>query len=146
VRVVCDTGVWIDLKAAGLLPKALKAPLEMAVPDILFDELEDPSGEELVRRGMRVMEIDRGGMRRLQELAQCPVRPGIADLSALILAESLGAVLATRDGALAALARRRGVKVFGTADLLAWMEGGGLLKQGEANRAAQRLRAAGRNV
>ncbi len=146
MRVVCDTSVWIDLAEGGVLDKALRPPAEMVVPDLLFDELRDPRGEDLVKRGLSVLELGPDEMMQLDRLTQQTRRLSLGDLAALLLAERTGFLLASRDRLLVALARERKVEVIGTASLVQRMEQEGLLKGREARQALARMRAAGRKV
>jgi len=118
----------------------------MVVPDLLFDELRDPRGEDLVKRGLSVLELGPDEMMQLDRLTQQTRRLSLGDLAALLLAERTGFLLASRDRLLVALARERKVEVIGTASLVQRMEQEGLLKGREARQALARMRAAGRKV
>ena len=57
--LVSDTSVLIDLERGGLLTAGFRLPYRLAVPDLLYSrELQDWNGEELIKLGLSVEELD----------------------------------------------------------------------------------------
>jgi predicted nucleic acid-binding protein len=119
-RSICvtDTNFWIDLDTAGLLGPTFRLPYEWQVPDVIVAELEKPEGADLVRRGLRVCELDGRRVAEVVVLAAAYPRPSRADLFALVLARTQGALLLTGDRHLRQAAEQEGVWVHGTLWLL----------------------------
>lgn len=111
---VADSNIWVDLHFGRLVEKAFSLPFRFAVPDVIIDELKRPSGSDLVALGLRVEELSGELVLTVADLAAHYLRPSRQDLFALVLAEALGAILLTGDGALRDAAREIGVEVHGT--------------------------------
>jgi rRNA-processing protein FCF1 len=110
---VVDTNVWIHLHHAGLLDEAAALPYELACPDTVAAELEEPSGVSLVAGRATVIPLGADGVARVSVLAQRYPKPSPTDLAALVLAEELKCVLVTGDRPLCTAARAEGVTVHG---------------------------------
>ncbi|HYU31573.1 MAG TPA: hypothetical protein VEW48_05380 [Thermoanaerobaculia bacterium] len=119
-RSICvtDTNFWIDLDTGGLIGPIFQLPFEWQVPDVIAEELKRPAGAELVRRGLRVRELDGGQVAEVVALAAVYPHPSRSDLFALVLARAQRALLLTGDRHLRQAAEQEGVKVHGTLWLL----------------------------
>jgi len=115
---VADSNIWVDLHFGRLVEKAFSLPFRFAAPDVIIEELKRPSGSDLVALGLRVEELSGEMVLKVADLAASYLRPSRQDLFALVLAEALGAILLTGDGALRDAAREIGVEVHGTIWLL----------------------------
>lgn len=115
-RSICvtDTNFWIDLDTAGLLGPIFRLPFEWQAPDVIIAELEKPEGADLIRRGLRVRELDGRRVAEVVALAVAYPRPSRADLFALVLARLQAALLLTGDRHLRQAAEQEGVRVHGT--------------------------------
>ena len=61
--LVSDTSVLIDLKRGSLLEASFRLPFRFSVPDLLYErELKNWGGEELIRLGLSVEELDGDGV------------------------------------------------------------------------------------
>jgi hypothetical protein len=45
---VADSNIWVDLHFGQLAEKAFLLPIRFAAPDVIIDELQRPSGSDLV--------------------------------------------------------------------------------------------------
>ncbi len=63
--LVSDTSVLVDLERRSLLEASFRLPFRFVVPDLLYErELKNWGGEELIRLGLVVEELDGAGVRR----------------------------------------------------------------------------------
>lgn len=61
--LVSDTSVLVDLERGSLLKASFRLPFRFAVPDLLYArELKNHSGDELIRLGLTVEELDGHGV------------------------------------------------------------------------------------
>ena len=111
---VTDSNIWVDLHFGRLVDKAFSLPFRFAAPDVIIDELQRPSGSDLIDLGLQMKELSGEMVLKVTDLAACYLRPSRQDLFALVLAEALGAILLTGDGALRDAAREMKVEVHGT--------------------------------
>lgn len=112
---VTDTNLWIDLHCGGLVSFVLESMSDLRVTDIALHELErEPSGNHLIDCGLTVLELE--GPQIAELFALRGAYPGLSteDLSALVAAKSMSAVLITGDKNLRTLAETMGVSVHGT--------------------------------
>lgn len=117
--LVSDTSVLVDLERGSLLEASFRLPFQFAVPDLLYErELKGFNGDELIRRGLTVEELDDVGVvRALTYREQVPAL-SLPDSFALALAQSRTWVLLTGDGALRQLADAEAVECHGVLWLL----------------------------
>jgi len=117
--LVSDTSVLVDLERGSLLEASFRLPFQFAVPDLLYErELKDHGGEELIRLGLLVEELDGDGLTRALIFRQQVPALSVPDSFALVLAQSRGWVLLTGDGALRQLADNEAVECHGVLWLL----------------------------
>jgi hypothetical protein len=90
--IVSDSSCLIDLRKASLLDAFLKLPYEILIPNTLFeDELlkfTDAQKRELIRAGMKVMDLPGESVLRAQQLLRSTPQLSIHDGFALALAEN----------------------------------------------------------
>ena len=61
--LVSDTSVLVDLERGSLLEASFRLPFRFVVPDLLYErELKNWGGEELIRLGLAVEELDGDGV------------------------------------------------------------------------------------
>ncbi len=114
-RLVVDTSVCIDLFNGRIVSETVRLPYDFLLPDvILVEELKEPSGEELIRRGFIAAGTTGEEMRTVEELSKKYGRPSRNDLFALTIAKVRGLTLLGGDKDLRNSARREGVAVHGT--------------------------------
>ena len=117
--LVSDTSVLIDLDRGSLVEPAFRLPFEFTVPDLLYErELRPHGGEDLVRLGLRVEELDGNavaaalGYRRKRRSLSLP------DSFALALAKTNAWTLLSGDRGLRELAEEEEVDCHGVLWLL----------------------------
>ena len=116
---VTDTNVWIDLHVAQIVEVAVTLPIVWHAPDIVLAELRQGlTGEALISLGVRSIELSATQLAELTRLADVYRRPSVVDLSALVIARSLGATLLTGDHHLREAAEQEGIPIHGTLWLL----------------------------
>lgn len=116
--IISDTSCLIDLRKAALLAAFLCLPLEILIPNTLFeDELLSFSAREktnLVAGGLKVMDLPGPQVSRAREVILAQPRLSIHDAFAFVLAEThSGCILLTGDSALRTLAERSRIEVHG---------------------------------
>jgi len=116
--LVIDASLWIDLEKAALLDEAFRLPVRWAAPDMVVDELAQPPAEEVLARGLQSVELSGKQIQEVRVLREKYRAPGTEDLSALVLAKSLGTTLLTGNRHLREAAEAEGVSVHGTLWLL----------------------------
>jgi rRNA-processing protein FCF1 len=115
---VTDSNIWIDLYFGELLEEVFKLPFKFMAPDVIIEELETPSGQDLVVLGLKEKELSPFLVSEVVELKGKYPRPSINDLFALCLARHLRLILLTGDGELRKAAKKERVEVHGILWLL----------------------------
>jgi len=121
--LVSDTSVLIDLERGDLLEAVFRSSAELAVPDLLFErELRPYNGPDLLRTGLRVLELNSAGVQLALEYRRRTHLISLPDSFTLALAKTQGYILLTGDAALATLAREEGVECHGVLWVLDLLE------------------------
>lgn len=124
--LVSDTSVLVDLERGSLLEASFRLPFEFAVPDLLYkNELKDYGGEDLIRLGLCIEELDGNGVTRALAYRQRAQALSVPDSFALALAQTNGWVLLTGDGLLRQLANDEAVQCHGVLWILDEINGAG---------------------
>jgi len=122
--LVSDTSVLIDLERGSLLEASFRLPFQFAVPDLLYDrELKDYGGDELVRLGLTIEELDGDGIRRALAYRHQAPALSVPDSFALALAQTRTWALLTNDGLLRQIATDENVECHGVLWLLDELHG-----------------------
>ena len=109
--LVSDTSVLVDLERGSLLEASFRLPHRCAVPDLLYErELKDWDGEELIRLGLSVEELDGNGVKRAIAYLRREPALSLADCFALTLAKTRAWVLLSGDRTLRQLAAEETVE------------------------------------
>ncbi|MCA8927002.1 MAG: hypothetical protein KDC18_02970 [Alphaproteobacteria bacterium] len=117
--LVSDTSVLVDLERGSLLEASFRLPFQLAVPDLLYErELKGYGGDELIRLGLIVEELDGDGITRALAYRRQVPALSVPDSFALSLAQTREWVLLTGDGALRQLANDEAVECHGVLWLL----------------------------
>lgn len=117
--LVSDTSVLVDLERGSLLTAAFRLPYQFAVPDLLYKrELEGYGGDELIRLGLEVEELDGDGIARALQYQQQAPALSLPDSFALALAQTRKWVLLSGDGTLRRVAANERVECHGVLWLL----------------------------
>jgi len=127
--LVSDTSVLIDLHRGGLLEALFTLPLEIGVPDLLFErELRHWGGPALEPLGLKVLSLDADGVALAQSYRGREPRLSVADAFALALAKAGGHILLAGDRSLRDLANAEQVACHGVLWVLDGLESGALLQ------------------
>jgi len=113
-RIVTDATFWIDMCRGGLIDEVLSLGFELIAPDVVVGELIEPDGDDLVKRGLKMVELEGNQVLELFELRSRYPKPGTNDLFALFAASNLGLLLLTGDRHLRRAAEKEGIPVHGT--------------------------------
>ncbi len=117
--LVSDTSVLVDLERGSLLEASFRLPFRFVVPDLLYErELKNWGGEELIRLGLVVEELDGDGVRRAVAYRRREPALSLPDCFALVLAQTRSWALLSGDGALRQLATDEAVECHGVLWLL----------------------------
>lgn len=138
-----DANVWIDLDEGNLLGHVFDLGDELVIPDLVFTELESLEGALLVELGLSVLGLSGDQLNDVVRLAGAYSRPSPQDLSTLVLARKIEAVLLTGDGALRDAAEAEGLEVHGVLWILDRMVDGAILTEPEAVRSLKLITRAG---
>lgn len=116
--IVSDSNCLIDLRKASLLEAFLALPYEILIPNTLFEEellkFSDEQKEELVRGGLKVVDLPGEAVLRAREITIDLPHLSIHDGFAFALAESCpGCILLTGDSRLREVAIRYEMEVHG---------------------------------
>jgi len=117
--MVSDTSVLVDLERGALLEAGFRLPFQFAVPDLLYErELRGHGGEDLIRLGLIVEELDGAGLAQALTFRRQVPALSVPDSFALALAQSREWVLLAGDGALRQIAAAEAVECHGVLWLL----------------------------
>ena len=99
--LVADTSVLIDLRRGSLLEATFCLAFRFVVPDLLYErELKDWGGEELIRLGLVIEQLDGDGVSLALAYRKRMPSLSLPDCFALALAQIRSWILLTSDTAL----------------------------------------------
>ena len=111
---VSDTSVLIDLERGSLMEAVFRLSFEIVVPDLLYErELRPHGGDDLLARGLRVMELEGSGVDRALVYRRRRPALSLVDAFALALVVRNGWTLLTGDRELRNLANAEGAACHG---------------------------------
>jgi len=140
---VPDTNLWIDLDIAGLLDEAFQLDIDWLAPDIVIEELDEPQGSELTKRGLVSHELDSEHVGSVIGLTERYPQLSVQDVFALATAKVLDALLVTGDRHMRHAARENGLRYHGVLWVLDEMLEAGLIPPSRAAEALGRMLAEG---
>ena len=121
--LVSDTSVLIDLERGSFLEASFHLPFRFVVPDLLYErELKGYGGDELMRLGLVVEELDGDGVSLALAYRQQAPALSLPDCFALALAQTRSWALLSGDSVLRQLAEREAVECHGVLWLLDEMQ------------------------
>lgn len=141
--LIGDANIFIDFEEGGLLPELFALPETIAVPDLLFEEELRANHEDLLERGLELLELDASAVRRTEALAAKYRRASNLDLAALALAAQEHCPLLTGDGHLRKAATTEGVVVRGSIWLAQRLLDQGLVDAERMRQSFEAMREAG---
>jgi predicted nucleic acid-binding protein len=142
-KLVLDTTICIDLFNGQLLEKVTNLPYELVLPDVIVEELIEPSGEYLIKIGYKRLQIDEETIDQIIDLRERYSKPSTNDLFALLVAKINSCEILTGDNDLRSVAKKEGVTVHGIFWILDNLVEGNILTPGEAADALERIKAEG---
>lgn len=116
--LVTDTNIWIDLKNGDVLEKVFSLPANFILSVFASQEFHEDLWTLLLNLGARAEELDTVQIIEVYRLRQNIHSVSIYDLSALVLARDLSAVLLTGDDPLRRCAVGHGIETHGILWLL----------------------------
>jgi len=121
--LVSDTSVLIDLDRGQFLEATFSASIQLAVPDLLYDqELLKHKGPYWISLGLRILELDDQGVSDAVKYTRQVSAISTPDSFALVLAKTSGLILLTGDRQLRKLAEREQVECHGVLWILDILE------------------------
>jgi len=111
---VIDTSVLIDLQVGRLIRPVFGLPLYLMTTDLLLAEFQGSDLAQLEELGLVRGELAPAEIEELARLRARYARLSVPDLSALVLAHRVQAILLTGEADLRSIAQRRGLVVHGT--------------------------------
>jgi predicted nucleic acid-binding protein len=114
--VVSDTSCLIDLRKASLLEALIQLPYEIAIPDVLFEELVNfnPTEIALIENHFSKLSLPGEGVMRVQTIARQHPVLSLNDCFAFVVAERItDSILLTGDRSLRQLAASHQIEVHG---------------------------------
>lgn len=138
---VLDTSVCVDLAHARLLEHALRLSHTLQMPDVIAEELKEPSGSSLVGMGFPTVSLP--DVHEVASLVQKYRKPSTNDLFALACSKALGCILLTGDADLRQAAKSEGVEVHGILWVLDELVKEHILSSADAITSLERVKAGG---
>lgn len=112
-KLILDTSICIDLYHGKLLKTVLKLKHKIILPDVMMAELEEPTGEFLLKIGFIQEGISGEETKNIIALRNEYASPSTNDLVALYLAKRNACYLITGDNALRNAAEQEDVTAHG---------------------------------
>lgn len=117
-RIALDSAFIFDFETAQILAQIFYLKHCWIVTDFIEKELKTPNMPMLKQMGLGVVTLTGDQVRDIYALAKSYVEPSVPDLSCLVYAKDNGIPLVTRDSALRRAARKEGVHVLDTHDVI----------------------------
>ncbi len=146
--VISDANIIIDMNTGGLLRLMFRFDATFAVPDVLFEEELRTNHPELLRLGLKLLEMREdtvGYAARLVEKYRS-LGAGTNDLLALALAQQEKCPLLTGDGRLRTAGQTEGIEVHGTLWLIEQLVKARTITIRQAEAGYAKMREAGRRL
>jgi predicted nucleic acid-binding protein len=115
---ILDTNICVDLFNGNLLESVLKLPDNFLLPDVILDELKEPTGNSLISLGYKSLLLSSDAVQIVFQYAEQYTKPSRTDLFALAAAKTSITVLLTGDENLRKAADKEEVEVHGLLWLL----------------------------
>jgi len=146
--LISDANIIIDMDTGGLLRLMFRFDATFAVPDVLYEEELRADHPELLRLGLKRLELSEGTVVYAGRLVEKyrGLGASINDLLALALARQEECPLLTGDGRLRAVGRTEGIDVHGTLWLIEQMIRSRTITVRQAGAAYAKMRDAGRRL
>ena len=146
--VISDANIIIDMNTGGLLRLMFRFDATFAVPDVLFEEELRTDHPELLRLGLKLLEMREDTVGYAARLVEKYRSLGAStnDLLALALAQQEKCPLLTGDGRLRTAARTEGIEAHGTLWLIEQLVKARTITIRQAEAGYAKMREAGRRL
>lgn len=146
--LISDTNIIIDMNSGGLLRLMFRFDATFAVPDVLYEEELRIDRPELIRLGLKRLELSEDTVVYAGRLVEKyrGLGASINDLLALALARQEECPLLTGDGRLRTAGQTEGIEVHGTLWLIEQMVKARTITVKQAESGYARMREAGRRL
>jgi predicted nucleic acid-binding protein len=137
--LVTDTNIWIDLENGEVLELIFELPYKFITTDFAVDEMLPTFWAFLESLGVEAYGLSPAQITDIYWLNQSHPPVSTTDLSCLVLARDLSAILLSGDKPLRELAEMKGIKVHGVLWLLDSLLDHQIISQSEACLALNRM-------
>ena len=146
--LISDANIIIDMNTGGLLRLMFRFDATFAVPDVLFEEELRTDHPELLRLGLKPLELREDTVVYAGRLVEKyrSLGASINDLLSLALAWQEKCPLLTGDGRLRTAGETEGIEVHGTLWLVEQMLKARTMNVRQAEAGYEKMRAAGRRL
>ena len=146
--VISDANIIIDMNTGGLLRLMFRFDATFAVPDVLFEEELRTDHPELLRLGLKLLEMREDTVGYAARLVEKYRSLGAStnDLLALALAQQEKCPLLTGDGRLRTAGQTEGIEVHGTLWLIEQLVKARTITIRQAEAGYAKMREAGRRL
>lgn len=146
--LISDANIIIDMNTGGLLRLMFRFDATFAVPDVLFEEELRADHPELLRLGLKCLELSESTVVYAARLVEKyrGLGASINDLLALALARQEECPLLTGDGRLRTAGQTEGIEVHGTLWLIEQMVRARTITVRQAESGYTKMREAGRRL
>lgn len=145
-RQVSDANVIIDMEVGGLIKQMFRLDYEFAVPDVLYEEEPKENHSNLLKLGLKRLELQPELVAYTVELGERYRKPGRIDLMALAVAQQEQCRLLSGDQALREAAKTEGLQVVGTIWLVGEMLHAKIITKKDARAAYHKMKESGRRL
>ena len=146
--LISDANILIDMNAGGLLRPMFQLDATFAVPNFLFEEELRGHHPELLRLGLKSLELQEQAVKYADQLVRRHIALGasINDLLALALAWQEKCPLLTGDARLRDVGKQESVEVHGTLWLVGQMVDARVIVARQTTAAYRKMQEAGRRL
>jgi len=146
--LISDANIIIDMNTSGLLRLMFRFDATFVVPDVLYEEELRTDHPELLRLGLKRVELSEDTVAYAGRLVEKyrTLGASINDLLALALARQEECPLLTGDGRLRTAGQTEGIEVHGTLWLIEQMVRAGTMTVRQAEAGYAKMREAGRRL
>lgn len=114
MRLVVDSSSVISLHVSGVLDELFILTSEVYTTDLVANELKDPTAISLTAKGLKILSLTDAELNQAEHLAYTNAEVSLQDVSVIILAQRLNAILLADDKPLRNLASNKALSVHGS--------------------------------
>ncbi len=144
--LVSDANIFIDFDTAGLTPALFKLPHEFLTSNIIYNQELQLRHAELPGLGLRILDLGGPDIELLEVLVERYPKPGVNDLSVLVIAMQRKWALVSGDKNRREVAQLEGIQIYGTLWLMDQMITHRIINLVQARDAFDTMRQSGRRL